>query len=108
MTQETFNIVKENLREICDKVMDDKRPEYTQRSEDVLFNFKLQARQIDLTQEKVLHVFLQKHMSAIAEYCSGNYRSEERIETRIVDALNYLTLLYAMHVEPVTTMDTPA
>jgi hypothetical protein len=79
MTNDEFQRVKENLREICDTVIKDKQPEYTQRSHDVLFNFKLQARQLDLTPETCLYVHLSKHMSSIAEYCAGHYNSEERM-----------------------------
>ena len=61
---------------------------------DRLANFKEEGKELDLPPEKVLHVFLNKHLRAIGHYCStGQNLGEELVENHITDALMYLFLL---------------
>lgn len=64
--------------------------------EDVLANFKRNAKRLGLTKEQVLGVYMNKHLDAIDTYIrDGNIKSEP-IEGRISDAIVYLLLLRAM------------
>lgn len=68
--------------------------------EDVLSNFKELSKELDLTPEKVLWVYLKKHLSAIRTYCNlGDLYSTEDLASRILDARLYLALLLAMQTE---------
>ena len=43
MTQKEFNIISKELKQRATKIMEGKRPEYTNESLDVLRNFKITA-----------------------------------------------------------------
>lgn len=80
-----------------------KGEEYSQ-SIDQLANFKRQAAELSLSPEKVLMVYLNKHLDSIRGYVhSVNYGNpanlSEPISGRIDDAILYLLLLQAMVVE---------
>ena len=73
-----------------------KAQEYA-NSDDRLANFRRLAKELDLTPEKVLWVYLKKHLDSIAYYIkAGCVKSDEPIESRIKDARVYLSLLRAM------------
>lgn len=63
---------------------------------DMFENFTDTARLLNLDQEQVLLVLLHKHMRGIASYFRGKRNQREPIETRIIDAINYLRILYLM------------
>ena len=61
---------------------------------DALNNFKTGAIDADVSPEKVLWIFLKKHLDAIKSYIKkGKEISDEPIIERIADARNYLFLL---------------
>jgi hypothetical protein len=69
--------------------------EYTIGSDDALANFKAAAAACGTTPALVCQVFLQKHLDAI-RYGMENPLLSEPMGSRIVDACNYLLLLYAL------------
>jgi len=79
------------------KIGDTKGKEYTQG--DRLDNFKRLAKELNLTPEQVLWVYLKKHLDSIAAFirngCPASGISEP-IEGRITDARVYLALLRAL------------
>ena len=65
-------------------------------------NFK-QFEDIGMDAKKVLMVYLQKHMNSIKNYVKdGKEYSDESIEGRIHDAINYLFLLLGLITEDKT------
>jgi hypothetical protein len=66
---------------------------------DALGNFK-NANDLGVTPEQKLFIFLDKHLSSIKSYIKhGKVFSNEPIEGRISDAINYLFLLRCLIVE---------
>lgn len=61
-----------------------------------LSNFERLSKRLDSTPEKILAVYLMKHIDAILTYCKDGQVSSEGIEGRILDARNYLALLRLM------------
>lgn len=64
--------------------------------EDRHANFKRLAKQLNLSPEKILWIYLTKHLDGILSYINGEYTGSEPIRGRIEDARNYLALLAGM------------
>lgn len=82
-----------------------KGEEYTRSDDDQLANFKRQAAELGTEPEKILGVYLNKHLDSIKTYIKAKKAGQrapdlsEPIEGRIDDAILYLLLLKAMVVE---------
>jgi len=67
---------------------------YTLSTGDRLANFKQEAEELGLTPFQVWHVFFNKHVRAVADFCRrGQSIGEELVENNIHDCLMYLFLL---------------
>lgn len=64
--------------------------------EDVFSNFKKIGKNVNVSKEKVLLVYLLKHIDGISSYIDGHEMQREDIRGRITDALVYLCLLWGM------------
>lgn len=82
-----------------------KGEEYARSDDDQLANFKRQAADLGTEPEKILGVYLNKHLDSIKTYIKAKKADQpapalsEPIECRIDDAILYLLLLKAMIVE---------
>lgn len=85
------------LRKLCDSIIAAKRPAYTRESRNVYANFDRIALDVDTSAEKVLWTYMKKQLDSILA-CIRNPElyTGEPFETRIADAVNYLTILYGM------------
>ena len=100
MNKQEYNNIRKQLIEICDKIMSDKQPEYTNNNVDVLHNFKTTAKRLQLKPSEVWGVFLDKHIQAILTHAGNpNMHQAEPILSRYADAINYLLLGYALYVD---------
>ena len=70
--------------------------EYARKDSDVHANFKRVAEQTNTTPEKVLMVYLLKHVDGIISWVDGNDSQREDVTGRITDAITYLCLLRGM------------
>lgn len=64
--------------------------------EDSLYNFKWVAELLGINPEKVLLVYLLKHIGGIAAWADGHKSQREHVQGRIDDARVYLCILDAM------------
>jgi hypothetical protein len=102
MKQDLYNKLIAEFRSKGDNQASQKRVEYTESrgDEDVLANFKSTAKDLDLDALQVLGIFMKKHWSSIINYIkTGKTFSEEDIEGRIMDLIQYLELTYACITE---------
>lgn len=77
-------------------ILQKKGTEYS-RDEDALANFKRLGQDLNIPPEKVLWIYLAKHLDAILFFVEhGKEVSTETIEDRIIDASNYLSLLHGI------------
>ena len=83
---------------ICGKA----QQEYT-LNQDAFDNFNRLAANLQMSREKVLWIYLQKHLDGILNYINGHQSQREPIRGRIIDAIVYLSLLDAMIVEKTST-----
>tara|TARA_R100000458_G_C8068526_1_gene108371 strand:- start:108 stop:401 length:294 start_codon:yes stop_codon:yes gene_type:complete len=88
-------IQKEILPQII-KTRNAGQKEYAHNTENVFANFERVAEATDSTREKVLMVYLLKHMDGISAYVKGYKSQREDVTGRITDAIVYLMLLWAM------------
>jgi hypothetical protein len=70
--------------------------EYARQSSNVFANFERIAKNLELTREEVLLVYLLKHIDGISSYVKGHKSQREDIRGRLTDAIVYLCLLWGM------------
>ena len=95
MTLDDFDIFFTSMIERERALLTQKGQEYSGK-EDRHANFKRLAKQLNLTPEIILWVYLTKHLDGILSYIRGEYTGSEPIIGRIHDARNYLALLAGM------------
>jgi hypothetical protein len=96
MTNNTFIARRDTLTDNRYELCDAKAVEYTKGSDDRHANFKRIATRLGLRPEQVLMVYLLKHMDAIEHGLATQEQGTERMDDRIMDAQNYLDLLYTL------------
>lgn len=85
--------------EECRALLTRKNADYAP-THDAVGNFKEAAAELGATSYQVLGVHLNKHLAAIKAFIRNNGQLEdEPIESRIADAINYLTFLRALKIE---------
>ena len=73
--------------------------EYARKSDNAFANFERVGKNLELSRENVLLVYLLKHIDGISAYVKGHKSQRENVRGRITDAIVYLMLLWAMTVE---------
>ena len=103
MNHKEYSELKKQLIDNCNKIMNEKQPEYTNNNQDVLYNFKSTAKHLKLKPQEVWGVFFHKHIQSILSHATNlNMHQAEPIESRYCDAINYLVFrLYpkALHID---------
>ena len=100
MNQKEFQETKKYILEKAQNIMDAKQPEYTNKSIDVLNNFKQTAKSIGIQPMEVWAVFFNKHIQAILSHSGDpNMKQAEPIDSRYADALNYLFLGFSLLID---------
>jgi hypothetical protein len=84
LMEQTFD----NLRGLCNT----KGKEYAHDA-DRFANFKRLSAELQLAPDKVLWVYLKKHLDSIVHHINTKESLSEPIDGRIDDAVNYLLLL---------------
>jgi hypothetical protein len=92
--QELLEIAKE-LFQKCLDTLESKGRVYSGRV-DAFRNFTSIADELGINRKIVWWVYFRKHIDAIRTYITCDYKDPEPIEGRIMDAINYLILLYGM------------
>lgn len=95
MTREEEEQVVEELISEEMEVLFKARKEYSP-DKNIFANFVRIGDRLGLTPEKILLVYLLKHLDGIVSYVQGHEMQREDISGRITDARNYLLLLHLM------------
>lgn len=96
MTQDELLGLSKHLYDQRWRLMIEKNDSYASNV-DCLFNFDEAGRALGKTPEEILAVYFHKQISSILTYCRDpKAYISEGIESRIMDAANYLDLLYGM------------
>ena len=88
-------IIKSQIQQIL-QTRDDGQKEYARDIDNVFANFERVGKYINTSKEKVLMVYLLKHIDGIMAYINGHKSQREGVEGRITDAIVYLLLLRGM------------
>ena len=75
---------------------DDGQKEYARTSDDVHANFKRVGKHLGLSPQKVVMVYLLKHIDGITAHVDGHTSQRENVEGRIIDTIVYLFLLLGL------------
>ena len=70
--------------------------EYARKESNAFANFERVADYIDSNKQKVLMVYLLKHIDGISSFVNGYKSQREDVRGRITDAIVYLCLLWGM------------
>lgn len=92
MDKREFRRLLDETHQTLVQLTSSKGEEYS-RDTDQLANFKRQAEELNATPEKILMVYLNKHLDAIKSFVKTGKLYSEPIEGRIDDAILYLILL---------------
>lgn len=94
---ERAKFIEEFIAERVHPVMKAKGAEYSRGEEDSNSNFKRVAEAVGSDPVTVCYVYLAKHLDSIASYVqTREVKSDEPIEGRIGDAINYLLILASL------------
>ena len=88
--------LSEQIWKELQKARDGGQKEYAHRKDNVFANFDRVAERLGITSEKVLMVYLLKHIDGITAYIEGHKSQREDVRGRITDAMVYLMLLWGM------------
>lgn len=102
MTNDRYNDTIDGFLGDSHKMASEKRIEYTisQGEKDVHANFKNVGKRLEIDPKQIIMVYLLKHMDSITNYVNtGTEYSDEKIEERISDAIQYLLLLVTLIVD---------
>jgi len=102
MNQPDFERLQKELFNHCFNLTRQKGEDYTRGNADVLHHFKETAKSFGITPMQVCGIFMKKHFDAIFNYIKTGGKSEsEPIDTRLQDAINYLTFMKALIIDEV-------
>ena len=87
-----FNHIVDEVK----KTRDEGQKEYARTEDNVFANFERVGECLTIDREKVLMVYLLKHIDGIGSYLDGHKSQREDVTGRIKDAVVYLLLLWAM------------
>lgn len=96
MTRKDMKTVMNNLFLECQKLREAGQKEYAHLDENAFENFEAVGRLLDMSREKVLMVYLLKHIFGIAAHVKGHKSQREDVRGRIKDGIVYLSLLAGM------------
>ena len=68
-------------------------------TEDVNSNFKRAAKKYNISPEKVLMIYVDKHLDAITTYVNKGHLKGEPIDEKIDDVINYMGILLSLTKE---------
>ena len=70
--------------------------EYAREDNNAFANFERVGKNLELSREDVLLVYLLKHIDGICSFVKGHKSQREDVRGRITDAIVYLCLLWGM------------
>jgi hypothetical protein len=77
-------------------VREEGQKEYARKSDNAFANFERVGENLGIPREKVLLVYLLKHIDGICSFAEGHKSQREDVRGRITDVIVYLCLLWGM------------
>lgn len=85
--------VMETVFQECREVRGEGQKEYAHDEGNAFGNFDRTGEELNLPPEKVLWIFMRKHLDGIKAHINGHESQREDVSGRIKDAITYLCLL---------------
>jgi hypothetical protein len=89
------NLIKKIFKQI-QKTREAGQKEYARKQSNAFANFERVADYIGSSKEKVLMVYVLKHIDGISSFVNGHHSQREDVRGRITDVIVYLCLLWGM------------
>ena len=93
--EEMSELLEETIFPEIRRIREAGQKEYARNSNDVLANFKRVSEWLGISTEKVIGVYLGKHLDGVLSYLDGHKSQRESVEGRLTDMIVYTTLLWA-------------
>jgi len=93
--KEMSKLIKKIFLQIQD-TREDGQKEYARDIDNAFANFERVGKNLNISREKVLLVYLLKHIDGICAYVEGHRSQREDVKGRLTDAIVYLCLLWGM------------
>ena len=96
MNRNQMHKLMKNILAETAKTRESGQKEYAHRKDNVFANFERIGDALDIEREKVLMIYLLKHVDGIKAYVNGYKSQREDVRGRITDIIVYLMLLWGM------------
>lgn len=96
MTKSGMAVLMSYIFNECQATREDGQKEYAHADDNAFRNFEETGKDLGIEREKVLWIFLNKHLDGIKAYLNGHKSQREDVRGRIKDAIVYLCLLWGM------------
>ena len=96
MTQKEMEITMENIFKEIQRMREAGQKEYARKNDNAFANFERIGTNLNIDREKVLLVYLLKHIDGVCAYVEGHKSQREDVRGRITDIIVYLCLLWGM------------
>ena len=96
MTKKQMKELISQIFENIQKTREAGQKEYARNKENAFANFERIGDNLNLNSDKVLLVYLLKHIDGIIAHVEGHSSQREDVRGRITDAIVYLCLLWGM------------
>jgi len=96
MTQKEMKLTMEEIFKEIQRTREAGQKEYARENSNAFANFERIGNNLNLSKEKVLLVYLLKHIDGICSYVEGYKSQREDVRGRITDIIVYLCLLWGM------------
>tara|TARA_Y100001973_G_C5024132_1_gene244672 strand:+ start:25 stop:330 length:306 start_codon:yes stop_codon:yes gene_type:complete len=96
MNSKQMNSLMEKIQKEITKTRKSGQKEYAHKKDNVFANFERIGDALDISREKVLMVYLLKHVDGIKAYVNGYKSQREDVRGRLSDIIVYSMLLWGM------------
>ena len=96
MTQKQMEMLMNSIFDTIQKTREAGQKEYARKTENAFANFERVGENLNIDRQKVLLVYLLKHIDGICAYVDGHKSQREDVRGRITDIIVYLCLLWGM------------
>tara|TARA_R100000656_G_scaffold112904_1_gene85122 strand:+ start:58 stop:360 length:303 start_codon:yes stop_codon:yes gene_type:complete len=96
MNRKQMNKLMKVIQAEINKTRESGQKEYAHNKDNVFANFERIGNALNISKEKVLMIYLLKHVDGIKAYVNGHKSQREDVRGRITDIIVYLMLLWGM------------
>ena len=96
MTQKEMKVIMDKIFKEIQKMREAGQKEYARKHSNAFANFERVGSNLNISREKVLLVYLLKHIDGICSHVDGHVSQREDVRGRITDTIVYLCLLWGM------------